>query len=317
MFEGGDPMPWKSVAVTTLAVAAPPAVAVLLFGRMGAVAFIAALPAHLAAKDEGTLPAALVTMVLGMAGLLSLGSPQMALIVAPVLGIMAGICGLYGLSRPVLRALITWTVFTSPIMPPDQKPLLFAIFLAAMIWALGVTKVLGQNRTTGGEDRESEEYAMVFGAILAGGLAASVYVGNRFFGVHGFWFPLTFVVLCIPPHGTLFSRTAKRTLGTLLGTAVAMGVAWASDATWLTVVLGLASLPLAFRTLPWNYTLFTAFLTLSVLEVLALVSDVNTLALERVSTMAAAAILTLALGGLGALVLWLVRPDALKALQES
>ncbi|WOI55914.1 FUSC family protein [Palleronia sp. LCG004] len=309
-------MPWRSVAVTTLAVAAPPAIGVAIYGRMGAIAFIAALPAHLAAKDEGVLHATLVTLILGLAGLLSLGAPDMALIVAPVLGIMTGICGHHGVARPALRALITWTVFTSPILPSDEKPLLFAIFLLAMVWALAVTKIFGETRTTGEEDGESEEYALVFGTILAFGLAASVYVGNRFFGNHGFWFPLTFVVLCIPPHGRLFSRTMKRTLGTILGTALALAIAWISEAAWLTAALGILALPLAFRTLPWNYTFFTALLTISVLEILALVTDMDTLAFERLNTMAAAAALTLALGLIGWTVLRVLKPEALDALQE-
>ncbi|MBJ3761513.1 FUSC family protein [Maribius pontilimi] len=316
LFEDGNPMDWRTVAITMLAVALPPVIAVLIYGRMGAVAFIAALPAYLAAKDAGVLNSSVVTLVMGMAGLLALGDPDMALIVAPCLGIITGICGKSGMARPCLRALITWTVFTSPILPADEKPMLFAIFILAMIWSLLVAAWFDQTRTSGDEDRESDEYALIFGSLFAFGLAASVFVGGRFFGEHGFWFPLTFVVLCIPPHGRLFKRTVKRTVGTILGTAVAIGFAWISEDTWLLITLGAVSLALSFRTLPWNYTVFTACLTVSVLEVLALVSDISTLAFERLYTMAAAAVMTFALGALGVLGLWLLKPDALKVLQQ-
>ena len=312
----GDPMPWKTVAVTCAATMLPPVAGVLIFGRIGAVAFIATLASYLAAKDKGVLPAALVTLVMGFAGLLTVGDPVMGVMVAPTLGIMAGICGYYGFALPVMRALITWTVFTSPIFPADEKPLMFAIFAAAMIWALAVAWLFHESDTNEPEEPDSEEYALVFGAMLAVGLGLSVWVGGRYFEDHGFWFPLTFVVLCIPPHGRLFSRTVKRTIGTLLGTAIALAIAWVSEATWLMILVGAVSLPLAFRLLPRNYMLFTTFLTVAVLEVLALVSDVDTLAWERIATMGLAAVMTALLAGLGLLGLWILRPAALVALQQ-
>ena len=312
----GDPMPWKTVAVTCAATMVPPIAGVLIFGRIGAVAFIATLASFLAAKDKGVLPAALVTLVMAFAGLLTVGDPVMGLMIAPTLGLMAGICGYYGFALPVMRALITWTVFTSPLFPADQKPLMFAIFAAAMIWALGAAWLFHESDTNDPEEPNSEAYALVFGVMLAVGLGLSVYVGGHYFGDHGFWFPLTFVVLCIPPHGRLFGRTIKRTIGTLLGTAIALAIAWVSEATWLMILVGAISLPLGFRVLPGNYMLFTTFLTVAVLEVLALVSDVNTLALERLATMGLAAVMTAILAGVGLLGLWLLKPEAIKALQD-
>ena len=312
----GDPMPWKTVAVTCAATMLPPIAGVLIFGRIGAVAFIATLASFLAAKDKGVLPAALVTLVMGFAGLLTVGDPVMGLMIAPMLGLMAGICGYYGFALPVMRALITWTVFTSPIFPADQKPLMFAIFVAAMIWALALAWLFSETGSNEPEERDSEAYALVFGAMLAVGLGLSVYVGGRYFGDHGFWFPLTFVVLCIPPHGHLFGRTFKRTVGTVLGTAIALAIAWVSEATWLLILAGAVSLPLGFRYLPRNYMIFTTFLTVAVLEVLALVSDVDTLAWERIATMGLAALMTAVLAGIGLLGLWLLRPEAIRALQN-
>ncbi|WP_170133836.1 FUSC family protein [Palleronia aestuarii] len=312
----GAPMPWATVAITCAAIAVPPLVAILTMGRVGAVAFLASLPAHLAAKDEGVPLGALVTLFIGMAGILSLGDPEMALIVAPLLGMMAGICGHFGFARPAIRGLITWTVFTAPIISPDDKPLLLLLYIAAMAWSLAVTRIFGQTHTTGEEEPERDEYALVFGTVMAVGLFLSVFVGGRFFGEHGFWFPLTFVVLCLPPHGELFSRTMKRTIGTVLGTAVAFGIALISHAPWLVLTVGALSLPLAFRFLPSNYTIFTALLTVSVLELLALASEFNQLAMERLTTMGAAAVMTLALGALGAGCLWLWKPDTIRALQN-
>ena len=317
LFIDGDAhMPWRNVAVTISAIALPAVVAVLLFGPSGAVAFVAAMPAHLAAKDNGIKVGALVTLVMGMAGLLSLGNPAMALIVAPTLGLMSGICGSFGLARPCIRALLTWTIFTSPIIEGPDPTFLFAVFVAAMIWSLWLTWVTGDAGTNGDEERESEEYVLAFGVVLAVGLFVSVYVGHRFFGDHGFWFPLTFVVLVLPPHGQLFRRTWMRSVGTVLGTAATLGAAALTSEPWVMVLTGAIAMPLGFRFLPSSYTTFTFFLTIAVLEVLALVSDVDHLALERVGTMAAAAAMTLLLGFLGWAGLKLFRPNALDALQE-
>lgn len=316
LFEGDGPMAWRDVAVTTAAMAVPPLVAVSLYGRVGAVAFVAALPAHLAAKDSGIKVAVLVTLVMGMAGLLSLGQPGMALIVGTILGLMAGICGSWGLARPCIRALLTWTIFTSPIIAGADPTFLFLIFTLSMVWALAITWYFGHLRSTGQEESESEEYAFTFAIVMAVGMFVSVWVGSRFFGDHGFWFPLTFVVLCLPPHGHLFKRTAKRSLGTVIGTAIALLGAALTVTPWVMAGIGLAALPLGFRFLPYSYTIFTAFLTLAILEVLALVSNVNQLAFERVGTMAAAAAMTLGLAVLGWLALKLFRPEALNALQD-
>ncbi len=313
--ESERPMPWRKVAMMIVAMVLPAVVAVALLGRPGAVAFVAAMPACLATQDANVKVSVLVTLVMGMTGLLSLGQPDMALIVAPLLGLMVGICGSFGYARAAIRGLLTWPIFTSAILEGRPDTELFAVFICAMLWAQGVTWAFGEAGSNGTEATESAEYAGVFGIVLAVGMTLSVWVGGEYFGSHGFWFPLTFVILVLPPHGQLFSRTVKRTVGTLAGTAVALGAAWVSDAMWLTTTLGAISLVLGFRMLPRNYTLFTALLTIAVLEVLAIVSDVDRLAIERVGTMGAAAAMTIALGVIGWAVLRVAAPGALEALQ--
>lgn len=316
-FESDTPMPWRKVGMMILAMVVPAVVAVSVMGRPGAIAFVAAMPACLAALDAGLKVSTLVTLVMGMAGILSLGQPDMALIVAPLLGFMVGICGSFGLAKPAIRGLLTWPIFTSPILETGQIPLLFLVFVLAMAWAIAVVWLFGETHSTGTEDRESEPYAIVFGIALAVGLTVSVWVGNRYFGEHGFWFPLTFVILVLPPHGQLFSRTVKRSVGTVIGTVLALIAAAATDQTWIMVALGAVCLALGFRMMPRNYTVFTALVTVAVLEVLALVSAVDRLAFERIGTMAAAAGMTVALGLLGGAILRLIEPKALEALQET
>lgn len=315
--EGEDYMKWRSVAVTTAALLVPPVVGVTAFGDAGGVAFVAALASHMTTKDAGVKIGVSITLAMAFAGFLSLGQPGVALVVAPLLGLMVAICGSWGYAKAAIHVLLPWTVFTSPLIPPDRPVETLLIFLGAMIWSVGLTWLTSEEGASEPEDAESDEYAAVFGAMLGVGLLVSVFVGGRFFGDHGFWFPLTFVILCLPPHGELFSRTIKRTLGTFIGTALALGVAMVSTAPVVTAAIGLIALPLAFRVLPRNYMLFTALLTLSVLEVLALVSDMSNLAWERVGTMLAAAALTACLGVAAYAVLSRFRPQALRALQDA
>ena len=318
LIDGDRPMGWADVAITCLAIAGPAIVAVLIFGRTGAAAFVAAMPAHIAARDRGVTVGFLVVTVTGIAGLLCLLRPELSLVVGPMLGLMTAAAGRYGYARPCLAALITWCVFTSPILPAEPGTVL-PIYVAGMAFSLAVTALTGRAGEATGSDEaaESREHAAIFGVALSAGLALSIWTGARYFGQHGFWFPLTFVVLLMPPHGKLFSRTGQRTLGTVVGTLVALGVASLGGGTWATVAVGAAALPLAFRAKPWSYTLFTAFLTVVVLELLTLTTDIDQLAVERLGTMAAAGAMTLALGLIGAGLIRMLAPDTYRALMRA
>ncbi|MEX6505431.1 FUSC family protein [Jiella sp. M17.18] len=311
----GNPMPWKNVAATLAAVGAPPLVCLLLLGRTGVVALIASLPAHLASKDAGTAIAGLIVLATGLAGFVSLGQPDMALLVTPCLAAATAIAGGFGRARPVVRALIPWAIFTSPLLPMHEPETLFVVYIGAMIWSLFVTRLCGLAETLPPEEAESTDYAAVFGVIFAIGLTVSVYIGQHHFGRHGFWMPLSFVALCLPPHGALFSRTVQRVVGTVIGTLVIFAAGSLAPGSWWLAGLGVVSLPLAFRLIPMSYTAFITLLTVAILAFLNLVSSLDTLAFQRVAAMAAAAALTGALAAVGGLVLYLWKPEAFRALQ--
>ncbi|MBO0902352.1 FUSC family protein [Jiella sonneratiae] len=312
----GQPMPWKAVAATMIAAALPPVVCGFLFGKLAIAALIAAMSAHLASKDVRSGSAGLIVFATGLAGFVCLGNRDMTLLVAPMVGIAAATAGHYGFARPVVRGLIFWTIFTSSLMPADRPEALFLVYCLSMIWSLVVTRLAGLAATLPPEEATSSHYSAVFGAVFATGLVISVYVGQRHFGAHGFWFPLTFVALCLPPHGQLFSRTWQRGVGTVLGTLALLAVAAITTDPWWIAPIGLVTLPLGFRILPMSYTGFIACLTVTVLAFLNIATPFETLAFERLATMGAAAAMMVPLAALGALALWLVRPQALKALQE-
>ena len=314
--EGGDPTPWRSVGVTLAAVLVPVILGIGIFGQIGAAAFVAALPAHLAAKHSGTHTALAVTLITGLGGALALGDHTLALMVAAILSAITALGFRHGLATPCLRALFTWTIFTGPILPADQKPLVLAVYLTAMAWSLAITAWTGQAAEHRKDKDSSPEYSLMFGVMLGLGLMISVELGARLFGDHGFWFPLTFVVLWIPPFGQLFSRTAKRTLGTVAGVALAVLVSLSLEPIYARLLVIFVALPLAFRIMPVSYLGFTALLTMIVLEALSLVSDVGALATERLGAMFAAALMALVLGAVALGIMKWLKPEAVEELMD-
>lgn len=308
-------MPWTAVGATLLAAALPPVVAGFLFGKLAIAALVAAMSAHLASKDVRTGTAGLIVFATGLAGFVCLGKPDMTLLVAPMVAIAAATAGYYGFAKPVVRGLIFWTIFTSPLIPADQEQALFVVYCLSMVWSLVVTRLAGLAATLPPEEPTSAHYAAIFGAVFAVGLAISTYFGQRHFGNHGFWFPLSFIALCLPPHGQLFSRTLQRTVGTVVGSLVLFGLGLVATDPWWIAPIGIVSLPLGFRILPMSYTGFITCLTITVLAFLNVATDIDTLAFERLATMGLAALMTGALAAVGALVLWFVKPEALRALQ--
>ena len=62
----------------------------------------------------------------------------MALLVAGCLSVMTAIASHHQLARPAMRALLTWTLFTAPIIPDDNLPQLFVLYLAGMVWSVSI-----------------------------------------------------------------------------------------------------------------------------------------------------------------------------------
>ena len=310
--DGPRLMPWADVGIMLLAVLVPPLVAVPAFGLAGMAAFAAAMPAHVASREGGAPVALLATMSTGLGGMLALGDPMMALMVAACLSAMTAIAAHHRLARPAMRALLTWTIFTSPLIPSDNMPLLLALYLAGMVWSVCVTTLLRRAQTPEPLQRQSRVYSFTFGAVFGTGLTLAVWLGQHLFGSHGFWLPLTFVILSMPPYGALFSRSLKRTLATLCGALASVALTFVALPQWVTAALVLTVFPVAFRFIPRSAFLGTALLTFTILEALSMVSDISILAAERVESVLLASALTLLMGAVAAGVLAVLKPAALR-----
>lgn len=310
--DGPAPMRWTDIGVMLVAVVLPVVVAVLLFGPIGMGAFAASMPAHLASREGGAPVALLATIATGLGGMVAIADPVMALMTAGCLAVMTAIAAHHQLARPAMRAVLTWTLFTAPLIPSDNLPLLLGIYLGGMVWSIGITSLARRVRTLDAVSAGSRVYSFTFGAVFGSGLVVAVWLGQRLFDDHGFWLPLTFVILSMPPYGALFSRSLKRTLATLLGAYASVGVAQAGLSAAATGVLALVIFPLAFRLLPRSSFAGTALMTFSILEVLSLISDIDAVAAERVETVLLASVLTLVLGVLATGVLAVLKPKALR-----
>ena len=315
LFEGHRPTPWRFAAVAIAAITVPSAVTIAVFGSaalesLGMAALLSAMPAYFAACHAGLAVSAVVTIVTGMAGILSLGNPAMSLLVGPTLAVLAAICGHHGLARPALQAMLAWTIFTSPLLQPSQPVLILAVYLAAMVWSLGVTKVFHHTFTTGIEKPQSKEYATIFGILLAFGMVLSMGIGNRYFGSHGYWFPLTLVVFALPPHAQLLDRSVKRVIGTLVAVLLVIAISTLVEFPPFHAALAVLSQILAVRIMPVSYVGATLLLTIGILETVALSTDIEiaAIAFERLGTVAAAALLAGILMGIGVLAFRVATP---------
>jgi uncharacterized membrane protein YccC len=102
-------------------------------------------------------------------------------------------------------------------------------------------------------------HSIRFGAALAAGVA--IY---RVFGMHdhGYWIPLTLLFVLRPERDETDRRLVLRAVGTLLGLAIATGLAAAFGGIepWVAIALSISA-ALTFGLLTVQYALFTAAIT--------------------------------------------------------
>jgi hypothetical protein len=98
-----------------------------------------------------------------------------------------------------------------------------------------------------------------FGAALAAGVAFYRVVD---LGAHGYWVPLTILFVLRPFRGETFERLAMRAVGTVLGLALATGLAalLGEQPVSTAIVLGVAA-AFAYALLAIEYALFTTAIT--------------------------------------------------------
>jgi uncharacterized membrane protein YccC len=95
-------------------------------------------------------------------------------------------------------------------------------------------------------------------------------LGTMFDFQNPYWILLTIIVIMRPSYGLTKTRSKDRILGTLIGSAIAIGIVfWVQDP-YVYGVLGAVTLIIAFSMLQKNYRASATFITLSVIFIYAI-----------------------------------------------
>lgn len=97
------------------------------------------------------------------------------------------------------------------------------------------------------------------------------FVVGEYLEVHNpYWILLTVIVIMRPNYGLTKTRAKERTIGTLIGGAVALGVVFVVHSVVVYAVLGVVSFLLAFTMIQQNYRAGAALITLNIVFIYAL-----------------------------------------------
>lgn len=236
----GDTASWATVGVNLVAMLVPLSLALWLVPHIAPVAFLTAMPCFIGVRSGGYALGAMIPLVVGATGILTLEFEYIAAPMAALLSVGAGVFGKFGYARPAIAAIVTWTVYTGPIIPAGHSAEVFIVQASTIAWALVVLRLAKAGRTMKLEKGGSRRYGVFLGFLMAAGMGVSALVGQQFSQQHGFWFPLAFAALCLPPHSAFFGRAVKRTIGTVVGVGVAFLLGFLTLPTWLSITLGLA-----------------------------------------------------------------------------
>ena len=126
-------------------------------------------------------------------------------------------------------------------------------------------------------------------------------VGMLFAVQNPYWILLTIIVIMRPTFGLTKKRSKERTIGTLIGGALAVGIVLLTQNTMVYGILAIVSLVIAFSMVQRNYKASATFITLSVVFIYALLRpDIFNVIQYRVTdTLIGAGLATL-----GNLLLW-------------
>ncbi len=126
-------------------------------------------------------------------------------------------------------------------------------------------------------------------------------VGNYFSLQNSYWILLTIIVIMRPNYGLTKTRSKQRTIGTLIGAGIAIGIVLLTQNMIVYSVLAVVTLVLAFAMVQKNYKTSAVFVTLSVVFVYALLQPnvLNVIQYRVLDTLIGAGLATF-----GNLLLW-------------
>ena len=126
-------------------------------------------------------------------------------------------------------------------------------------------------------------------------------VGMLFSVQNPYWILLTLIVIMRPTFGLTKTRSKERTIGTLIGGAIAVGIVLLTQNATVYGILAITTLVIAFSMVQRNYKAAATFITLSVVFIYALLEPniFNVIQFRVIDTLIGAGLATL-----GNLLLW-------------
>ncbi|NIZ14141.1 FUSC family protein, partial [Phaeobacter sp. HF9A] len=310
----GAPAPMRLALATTLAAFAPAIATAFLAPHLTAVPFLGALATITGIRGSGFRVASLALLVGGGAVILVQLFSDWAPMLAALLALAAAIFGRFGHARPMMVVCVTWSVFTGQIIPTNEPALVLACYWGGALFAMAVAWLSHAAYSFTAEGDRSHAHALVLGVLFASGFAFATWFGRHYFselGAHGYFFPLAFAFLCLPPHSQFFGNTIKRCIGTVLGWLVSIGLLALSLPTWASIVLGLSCYVMFQWLISWSKLVSMAVMTIAIILLIGVFAPGQPIATERLDAVLAAAAMAFVLAFVAVVVLRAISPKAL------
>ncbi|TYC64047.1 hypothetical protein FMN63_27860 [Stappia sp. BW2] len=316
IFEG-SPVPLRLALGTTFATFVPAVIVFFIVPHMTPVPFLGALAMINGIRGSGYRVATFSILVGACAIYLVLLFGAWAPLIAAALAMISGLFGSFGHARPMIVVCITWSVFTGQIIPENDPELVVGLYMSGALASFLVARLTSASNSFPAEDERSRTHALVLGVLFASGFAFATWFGRQYFdqlGNHGYFFPLAFAFLCLPPHSLFFGNAIKRCLGTGLGWLVSIGLNDLSLPIWGSVVIGVSCFFLFQWLLSWSKLIAIMFVTTAIIVLIGIFAPDKPIAEERMDAVLAAAAMATVLAFIAMGVLKVVSPKALREL---
>ena len=221
-----------------------------------------------------------------------------------LIGLLMGVLSSRGLLLPMAMMGIAWSV-SRPTDPASDLVVLMLFAAISGVYAIAIARRLGVPREVD-QPRVPTSRAILMGVGL--GLAA-VLAGvatQNWDNDNSYWLPMTIFALGIPAPGVgLTQRAATRVVGTAVGVAVAVTVTVVVDVAPVDYLLAFCAMVVALA-VPTPRWFNAACVSGAIVLALSPTSESVAIGGSRLGATALAAVIVVAVGGVLALVAWLM-----------
>ncbi|MDH3958913.1 MAG: FUSC family protein [Actinomycetota bacterium] len=221
-----------------------------------------------------------------------------------LIGLLMGVLSSRGLLLPMAMMGVAWSV-SRPTDPASDLVVVMVFAAVSGVYAIAIARRLGVPRDVD-QPRVATSRATLMGVGL--GLAAVLagFATQNWDDDNSYWLPMTIFILGIPAPGVgLTQRAVTRVLGTAVGVAVAVTIAVVVDVALVGYVLAFTAMVVVLA-VPTPRWFNAACVSGAIVLALSPTSESVAIGGSRIGATALAAVIVLAVGGVLALVAWLM-----------